>query len=268
MKFIDAHGHLFPEKIAWKSKDIVSRFYDLPMYTAGAMEELLKIKNAPGETYTLEKQLVCSPSTSPAQTHSINLFISAMCAEHNFLVGLGTLHPGNENFEEELDFIQESGLKGVKFHSDFQQFNIDDDAMFPVYESISRRRLPILFHMGDGKYDFSHPRRLARLLSIYPDLVVMASHMGGYLHWQEAYDLPVCENLFFDLSSTLAFIQPEDLRRMVDKFGVEKFFFGSDFPMWNAYRELDRLKTFGLTDEEFQKIIYDNFVAFEEKYLS
>ena len=46
---------------------------------------------------------------------------------------------------------------------------------------------------------------------------------------------------------------------MIDHFGVEKFFFGTDFPMWDHVEELNRFLALGLSEEENDMILYKNF---------
>ena len=53
----------------------------------------------------------------------------------------------------------ELGLRGIKIHPDFQKLAIDDESAIDTYKAIARRGLPVLFHMGDNRYDFSSPER-------------------------------------------------------------------------------------------------------------
>ncbi|MCR4645071.1 MAG: amidohydrolase family protein [Oscillospiraceae bacterium] len=267
---IDAHCHVFPDAIAEKSKDAVSEFYDLPMYTSGKAAHLRKERDKAifidGTEYGITRQLICAPAVTPKQTASVNAFISQLVREDPALIGYGTLHPGNANFAEILGRFRENGLSGLKLHSDFQQFNIDEPRMFPVYEEAQRLGLPVLFHMGDRKLDYSHPRRLQAVLEHFPALTVTAAHMGGYSHWSEALDvLQPSERLYFDLSSTVQFIDGDLLKQFLDKFGEEQFFFGSDFPMWDPAEELKRLLSFGLSERTLQNILHDNFIRYIEK---
>ena len=39
---VDAHAHIFPEKIAQKATENIGRFYDIPMCHLGSAEELLR----------------------------------------------------------------------------------------------------------------------------------------------------------------------------------------------------------------------------------
>ena len=267
---IDAHCHVFPDVIAEKSKGAVSEFYDLPMYTSGTAQNLQKersrVISIGGTDYKITRQLISSPAVTPKQTASINSFISDLVQQDKAFIGFGTLHPGNTNYAEILRSFRQNGLSGLKLHSDFQQFNIDDPEMYPVYAEAEKLGIPVLFHMGDRKLDFSHPRRLQTVLQCFPDLIVTAAHMGGYTHWSEAFDvLKPSDRLFFDLSSTVQFIEGDLLRKFIDKFGEEQFFFGSDFPMWDPAEELRRLLSFDLPEQTLQNVLHDNFIRFLQK---
>ena len=267
---IDAHCHVFPDAIAEKSKSAVSEFYELPMYTAGTEQNLQKersrVMSVNGTDYKIVRQLISAPAVTAKQTASINSFIAALVKQDDAFIGFGTLHPENTNYAGILSSFKQNGLLGLKLHSDFQRFSIDDPDMYPVYETAEKLGLPILFHMGDRKLDFSHPRRLQTVLQCFPHLTVIAAHMGGYSHWSEAFDvLMPSKRLYFDLSSTLQFIDGGLLRKFLDKFGEEQFFFGSDFPMWDPSKELERLLSFQLPESTLQNILHDNFIRYIEK---
>lgn len=267
---IDAHCHVFPDPIAEKSKGAVSEFYELPMYTSGTVQNLQKererVISLGGTDYKIVRQLISSPAVTPKQTASINAFISGLVRGEDALTGFGTLHPGNENFADILWNFKRDGLAGLKLHSDFQRFNIDAPELYPVYAEAEKQGIPVLFHMGDRKLDFSHPRRLQTVLQCFPELVAIAAHMGGYSHWNEAYDvLTPSKRLYFDLSSTLQFIDGDLLCKFTEKFGEEQFFFGSDFPMWDPAEELKRLLSFNLPPQTLKNILHDNFVRYIEE---
>ena len=264
---IDAHCHIFPDKIADKSKESVRDFYELPMYTSGTVSHLQaergKIIEIQHQKYKIVRQLICSPAVVPKQTHSINDFISESVKADSGFVGFGTLHPENENFAEILSGFREKNLIGLKVHSDFQQFDIDEPGMYPVWREAVGLELPVLFHMGDRKLDYSHPRRLAHLLEDFPELTAVAAHMGGYSHWNEALEvLKPSDRLYFDISSTLQFIDGDLLMKFIRRFGEEHFFFGSDFPMWSPAKELETLIRFGYPETLLYKLLFENYTNF------
>lgn len=253
----DAHAHIFPEKIAEKACINIGRFYSVPMYAVGSSEILQASCKAAG----IAGVLVCSVATKPEQVTAINDFIHREFSNHSQFIGLAAMHPHFQDYSSELERVVELGFRGVKFHPDFQEFNMDDPAYFPMFREIARHNLPVLFHMGDAHLDYSHPRRLANLMRAVPDLTCIAAHFGGYQKWDEALELlnPNTGRLYFDTSSSLAFLSGEKAVEMIRALGAGHFLFGSDFPMWDQAEEIDRFLALHLTDEEREMIFYRNF---------
>lgn len=253
-KIIDAHAHIFPQKIASKAVKSIGDFYDLPMDGEGTAELLLES----GKKINVEKYLVCSTATKPEQVLAINDFILDECNKHSEFVGFATLHPNMDGLEAEVERILERGFKGIKLHPDFQAFNIDDPKAMEIYRLVEGK-LFVLFHTGDPRYDFSRPKRLANVCSKYPDLKCIAAHFGGYQAWDEAYEVYDSKNIYMDTSSSLFTLSQEKALKFIDKFGAEQFFFGTDFPMWSHIEELERFMSLELSDEVKQQILYHSF---------
>lgn len=260
MKNYDAHAHIFPEKIAARASISISDFYGgAPMYAPALLEKLL----SSGEEAGTEKFLVCSSAVVPKQVFGINDFISYSCKMDSRLVGLGSMHPDYYDIPSELDRIKELGLLGIKLHPDFQQFEIDSDKAFYMYSLCRDRGLSVLFHIGDKRYDYSSPARLANVVKKMPELKIHAAHFGGYNAWDSAFEVLECsENLYFDTSSSLAFLDRDTALRFIEKFGADRFMFGTDFPMWEPKKELDRLLALGLDIDTLEKILFRNFEKF------
>jgi len=262
MTIVDAHAHIFPSKIAEKATTGIGKFYDVDMRYVGSPEHLLDSGKAIG----VSKYFVHSVATTPAQVRSINSFIAEQCAEHPEFIGFGTLHPGVEDVQAEVDNIISLGLKGVKLHPDFQFFNIDDDSAMPIYECIAGK-LPLLIHMGDYRYDYSHPRRLARVLDCFPALDCIAAHFGGYTVWDEALDYLLPRRCWADTSSTLGMKNDSEyVRGLVKKWGTERLLFGSDFPMWDHAEELRRFDELGITGDALDAVMGGNALALLARY--
>lgn len=254
----DSHTHIFPDKIAEKATKSIGNFYELEMYSPATAKRL---NESDGKIHVGLK-LVCSSAVTPEQVDGINAFITGEYLKNPSYIGFAALHPYTDNYSEVLDFAEQNNLRGVKFHSDFQKINLDDERAYPMYREIAKRGLPVLFHMGDPRYDYSSPKRLKRLMYDIPDLKVIAAHFGGYRRWDEAIELDKSEKLYFDTSSALAFMDKDDVYGFFDKFGTDKFFFGTDFPMWNAEDELKRFLSLGLGKEDNEKILHKNFEGF------
>lgn len=161
--------------------------------------------------------------------------------------------------EREIEHARALGLCGVKYHPDFQTFNIDDPKMIPVYRRLMEYGMPVLFHMGDERYDYSAPRRLYNVMQQLPELTCIAAHFGGYQRWSEAASCLLEGNIWFDTSSTLWKLEPDRARGLIHHYGADRMLFGTDFPMWDPAEEIDRFLALGLTDEENDRILYQNF---------
>ena len=94
---------------------------------------------------------------------------------------------------------------------------------------------------------------------MFPKLTIIGAHFGGYSEWEEAYRMPRLENVYYDTSSSLFMLEPAMAVRFIDHFGADRYFFGSDFPMWNPKKELDRFLALGLDEETNNMILHDNF---------
>ncbi|MDL2224845.1 amidohydrolase family protein [Eubacteriales bacterium OttesenSCG-928-M02] len=256
-RIMDAHTHIYPERIAEKATEAVGAFYNLPMERLGSVDALLKS----GEEIGVARYVVCSVATTPEQVASINNFIAQECAIHPAFIGLAAFHPHMVDYEAELARVKALGLRGIKFHADFQRFEMDAPHMLPMYQAIAAADLPVLFHMGDARYEYSAPHKLRRVMEQVPELTAIAAHFGGYQRWAEAREELQEGNIYFDTSSSLFALPAEEAVGMIRQMGADRFLFGTDFPMWDHKTELKRFLALPLTEGEREQILYGTFEA-------
>lgn len=256
MQIIDFHTHIYPKSIAQKATDSICDFYGLSTNLTGTSEVLLDRGTKAG----ISKYVLLPVSIKPEQTHHINQFVVEEVKAHQEFFGFGSLHPGMSDMNGEIDYIQSAGLKGIKLHPDTQQFAIDDERLFPVYDRL-QGELPILIHCGDKRYDFSHPRRLLRVLNEFPKLQVIAAHLGGWSVFDEGFKLLKNKECYFDISSCMSFIPPEQMLKYIKGYGADRILFGSDFPLWDPVKEVDAFLQIKLNIDEQEKIAFKNAKA-------
>ena len=253
---IDMHTHIFPGKIAEKAVDAIGRFYDIPMQEKGVSDNLLEKEKEAG----VDRMLVCSTATTKEQVQSINNFIARETAEHPEFIGVGSLLPDFEDPDAEIARMKEIGLVGIKLHPDFQKFRIDDPSAYPIYEA-AQGKMPILFHMGDARYDYSEPKRLLKVLTDFPQLIAIAAHMGGYQAWNAAEDLPGYlghPRMYIDTSSSLPFMSPARALMISYAHGTDRVLFGTDYPMWEPSEEMARFMKIPYSDKQRESIFHEN----------
>lgn len=253
MRIIDFHTHIYPESIAKKAANDVRSFYDGlgDESIDGSVQMLLSHSDRAG----ISEFAILPVATKPERTRHINEFILSQTATQPRFYGFGTVHAAMDGLMDEVAFIVQSGLRGIKIHPDYQLFGIDDRRMFPVYEEM-QGKLPVVFHMGDLRYDYSHPKRLRNVLAQFPKLQVVAAHFGGYQMRDIAREELTDTDCLFDTSSSLMFMEPGMAEELISHYGAERFLYGSDFPMWNPETELQRFMSLRISDEEKEQIAW------------
>jgi len=259
MEIIDAHAHIYPPKIAEKATTAIGDFYDIKMQMPAGTADML-IEN--GKKVKTSKYIVHSCATKASQVRSINEFINKEKKEHKEFIGFMTLHQDmtEKEVEEELNYGISSGFYGIKLHPDFQKFYIDGENVQKIYEKLQdlNKTFPILFHTGDNRYDFSKPIRLFNMAKKYDKVKFIGAHFGGYRCWEEVDVYKGLENVYFDTSSSLNFIDKNKAVKIIKKLGAERFFYGTDFPMWDAVSELERFMALDLSSKQKQDILANN----------
>lgn len=254
MKIIDFHSHIYPSAIAEKATKSIEDFYCLDGGGMNGTPEQLLEK---GKRAGIEKFVVLPVAIKPDHARHINEFILAETAKHPEFIGFGTVHAEQSNIVDEGEYILKSGLKGIKMHPDTQLFNIDDERLFPLYEAIGDK-LIFMFHCGDKRHDYSSPRRLRRIMDMFPKLRIVATHFGGYSVWDEAAELLRDTDCMLDISSSLMFMNDEMRQKYINTYGADRLLFGSDFPLWNPEKEVKRFMELELSETEREKIAYKN----------
>ena len=250
MHLIDIHTHIYPPAIAHKAAASIRDFYELATEAMdGTAETLLK----KGDEVGIDRFLILPVAVRPDRTRHINEFILEQVAIQPRFIGFGTIHAGMENIADEAAFIMDKGLRGIKIHPDTQEFAIDDPRLFPAYEEI-QGKIPMIFHMGDVRYDYSHPARLCKVMELFPKLQVIAAHFGGYSMYETAYELLHDKNCIYDVSSSMMFMEDGVPEKYIRMYGAERMAFGTDYPLWDPVQETKRFLQLKLTDEEFEQI--------------
>jgi len=256
-KIIDIHTHVFPDELAERAvKQLTGRSGETA-FTDGTVGGLKQSMAQSG----ISLSVVQPVSTKASQVASINSFSIAMLDDPR-LVPFGTLFPEQAGLKEETRRLSEAGIKGVKFHPDYQAFYVDEERLFPTYEAMEEGGLIAFFHAGvdiglEPPYHCT-PERLVKVLDRFPGLTVVAAHFGGFRMWEEVDQHLVGRNLYLDCSYTLDYLPHADFVRMSRTHGIGKVLFGTDSPWADQAKEVRMIRETGLTEEELSAVMWDN----------
>lgn len=241
--WIDAEVHLFPPEWCVKGyrppateSVMIEKFWDHP-------EGELALSRASEEGLLSEMErcgidgavIMGLPWKSAEMCEANNAYIAQVAASNpGKFYGLGvTSASGASVLVNEIARIQEvHGLLGVKVIPQWQNFRLNDQDFQPVLKELTRRRM-ILFPHTDHFYlspaNSDTPAALFEVAQRFPDLKLLAPHLGGLICLYAAYQplRKTFDNILFigTVPNTMQMI-----KWAVDAVGVEKVAFGTDFP--------------------------------------
>lgn len=253
MKIIDIHTHIYPDEIALKATNSVREFYQIGL--DGKMDGTVSMLLEQGAKAGISQYVVLPVAIRPDRVQGINDFLLEQTRLHDNFIGFGTVHAKMDGIAEEAERIMEMGLKGIKMHPDSQRFAIDDPRLFPMYEAI-QGKIPVMLHMGDLRYDYSHPVKLRRILDNFPKLQAIAAHFGGYGMYEVAYDLLKDTDCIMDISSSLMFMEEGVAEKYINAYGAERMAYGTDYPLWDPVEEVGKFLQMKLTPEQQEQIAW------------
>jgi predicted TIM-barrel fold metal-dependent hydrolase len=137
----------------------------------------------------------------------------------------------------------EFGVKGLKYHPD-HGYDPGGAESYRLLEILTEHNGILLTHTGPlmppARCAFADPARLADLAVDFPELRVIAAHMGA-IDWRSWANLAAHQpNLYGDLAMWDAYafgryaLFCRELRDILDYAGASKVLFGTDNPIFNT----------------------------------
>ncbi len=255
---IDFHTHVFPDELADRAIcALVAGINEIyTPVTDAKVTGLLEHMRQSGVDISVIQPVI----TKQSQFEDLNLWARSICSDR--LISFGGFYPHTDDYKRDIDFIVSLGLKGIKFHAEYQDFVIDDPKMLRIYDYALSRGLIILHHAGfnpgfNGPIR-SGPVRFRNIWNAMKGGVIIAAHFGGFSKWDDVERYIVGTGIYLDTSMGFEFYPAEQFLRVVRSHGVEKILFASDSPWSDAGAEIGRLKAQPLTEAEKDMILGGN----------
>ncbi|RJP24032.1 MAG: hypothetical protein C4520_04890 [Candidatus Abyssobacteria bacterium SURF_5] len=261
---VDVHYHLIP----MLPEEILERLIDDPLRSARIMkrnisrEELLRRAS---ETYadpTGEKLLKSMDEAGidftcicAVDNASNEVFTEELAQMQNRVIGqiaqenphrvlaLAGIDPRRANALDMLKrCFEEFGMRGLKYHPD-SGYDPGGAASYTLLEYLQEKNGVLLTHTGPlmppSRCKYADPMLLADLAVDFPNLKVIAAHMGQ-MNWRPWAALAAHQpTLYGDLAmwDAYAFGHYElfcrELRDLIDYAGISKVLFGTDNPIFS-----------------------------------
>ena len=257
---IDFHTHAFNDKIAAIAIERLETTGGTKSYSDGTIKSYLEYL----ENCGIDMGVLLPIATKPSQQTIINDWV--VLQDGKRIVPFGSIHPHADDALFELERIKSLGLKGIKLHPDYQEFFVDEQRYFPIYEKCVQLGLVIVFHTGYDPIspDLTHatPQRMLTVLKKFPKLKTVLAHLGGMYHFDEVERLlaGISGEVYFDTAYLAGECEPEQLLRIIKKHGADRILFASDFPWHQPEKEIALINSLDLSDDDKEKIFYKNAI--------
>lgn len=254
---IDFHAHAFLDKLAAGAVSSLAKkagFTPFADGTVSGTEALMK-------SQAVDRFVVLNIAVSPRTERHVNDFAISLLDKEN-IIPFGSVHPDSENAFAELERLKDAGVRGIKFHNEYQNFFVDDEKAFPIYEMCAKLGFIMLFHGGaDRGYAppvKTAPKRMRRVALRFPEAKIVIAHLGGQDMQAEAVQELADTNVFIDTSFSAVSVEPAVAEQSVRAFGADRVLFGTDCPWDTPANTVAFLSKMGFSPAEYDKIYYKN----------
>ncbi|ERG88782.1 MAG: putative metal-dependent hydrolase [halophilic archaeon J07HX5] len=269
---IDAHTHVFPEKLMAAIRAAISAeagwSFDNPV-TRPAIETTLR------EAGVL-RYVALPYVTEPGAAAELNSWLLEQAAESDRLVPFATVHPDDDAPGAIARRAFERGARGLKFHCPVQGCSPADPGIAPALEAAAAADRPVTYHGGTAPMFEDSPHvgvePFSEVIASYPKLRVCCAHMGTYDTDAFLSLARTHEQVYLDTTFAMSTQATEtmgfDPASIADETLIElsgSIMYGSDFPnIPYRYRE----ERAGLLDRELpETVVRDLFFETAQEYL-
>jgi uncharacterized protein len=179
-------------------------------------------------------------------------------------------HKGAAAIAEAQRAVREFGVLGFHFHPIMGRYQVDDPKLYPLWETISALRVPVMVDVGTtgmgagmpgglgSRISHAHPMSVDNLAADFPDMTIIAAHPGW--PWVEEMTAVALHkgNVFWELSGWAPKYLPEALRRDARSRLRDKIMFGSDHPSMPYARLLSEWSQLGFPDDVLEQFFHGN----------
>ncbi len=252
------HAHLFPKEIK----------------ESGTLDELKKMMDACG----IDKCVAFAPFSERFEEENFggdtNSWLAREIKNEPDIIGFGTVDFKAPDLADQVKRIAELGFKGIKMHAPYQEFRIDGEDAFKVYEQAEKEGLFISFHCGMHWHRLkdTEPILFDEVAWNFKNLRFSLEHIGGYHFFRDSLAV-MCNNsrggvqprVFAGWTSISDkdgiggwTLTDTELETVIHQTGEERSMFGLDFPyndIEDIKYDMARIRRLNISDKAKENIL-------------
>lgn len=167
------------------------------------------------------------------------------------------------NTPEDLRWLEKGGegVSGLKIHPSGNKVAVNDDRLDPYFELAAERGWSVVVHCGRWQ-EMSSYKHALHAAEKHPRVAFFLAHMGGdtpalATAAQDALAASGQENVWFGLEGMREFFY---VARGIERLGVERFLFGSDYPVGHPRMYLGLAEALHLAPKEKELFLGGNLL--------
>lgn len=266
---IDFHTHSFPDELAKKTIPYLEEKAGFIAKTDGTIKGLEKSM----DRANIDISVLLPVITNPKQVEKIN-----NCAIINNkldrFISFGGMHPDYENYKDELNRLKSNGIKGIKFHPDYQNTFIDDPKMINIIDYAFEIGLIVIIHSGidygSKEVVRATPERIKNMLkSLKHKGTFIMAHMGYTFKWDMIINEFKGYDVYFDLALSLGTLKmhgkdyplmdEDTLLKFINTFTSNRILFATDSPWMDQKESIDVFNSYNrISQNDKENILYKN----------
>lgn len=256
MRLIDFHTHAFPDALAARAMPVLEAEGKIKAALDGTVRSLVSSM----AKADICASVLCSIATKPSQFGTILNWSAQIRSD--CIIPFPSVHPADSMAVQHVGEIHAAGFKGVKLHPYYQDFDVDEERLFPVYAEAQRLGLFVVCHTG---FDIAFPRvrkgnpeRIRRVIDRFPSLKFVTTHMGAWEDWDEVRRFLLGRPVLMETSFSANVMSADAMREMLLAHPLEYILFGSDSPWLDQGESIAALRALDLGEERERHLFYEN----------
>jgi len=264
--YIDSHCHFFPPQIfkaIWSFFERADRGWSIKYkHSTDELVKFLESKNVKAFT-------TYNYAHKSGVADYINEWVNDFCKKYEHSIPFGCVWPEDKDRNEYIrKILDDYNFHGIKIQPLVQNFYINDERMYEIYNLLVDRGKWLCVHIGTAPYRnrFVGYKNFLNFLKRFPNMNIIIPHMGAFEYKKFMGLIDKYENLYLD--TTMIYIpnnifperrtkrpKPEVLFSYQDRI-----IFGSDFPNipYDYEYSTKGLLEFDLSRGFYEKIFYKN----------
>ena len=177
---------------------------------------------------------------------------------------------GEAAIQQAQTAIYELKMLGFHFHPIMGHFSVDDQRLYPLWETINALKVPVMIDVGTtgmgaglpgglgAKIRHAHPLAIDNLAADFPNMTIIAAHPGW--PWTEEMIAVALHkgNVYWELSGWAPKYFPDSVKRDARGRLQDKVMFGSDYPSIPYERIFREWHELGYSEAILEKIFHLN----------